>query len=84
MTSLLWAAKHGHVAIVQKLLDNGADVHASNEVIANNLILHLLQTLYISLNQFKITAIELARQYDHDVVVHILDIWIKQVRVYNG
>lgn len=32
MTSLLWASLHGHVAIVQKLLDSGADVYATNEV----------------------------------------------------
>ena len=35
-TSLLWAALHGHAAIAQKLLDHGADVHATNEVIAYN------------------------------------------------
>eukprot|EP01036_Dinobryon_divergens_P028550 gene28550-37508_t len=63
MTSLLWASLHGHVAIVQKLLDSGADVYATNE--------------------FKITAIELARQYDHDIVAHILDVWTKQKEVQS-
>ena len=41
MTSLLWASLHGHVAIVQKLLDSGADVYATNEVTSH-------ENIYIS------------------------------------